>query len=70
MSEDKRKRSCFSCKHRIVCIIFSIVCDNTAKVRMNIDGNDAPGKWNDIFDAIANCCLEYENNLEDKPTSK
>lgn len=58
----ENKRNCFTCKHRNVCLVFDAVRDNTAKVRMNIDGDAAYGKWSDIFDAIGNCCLEYEIN--------
>lgn len=61
---DENIRSCFSCKHNRVCIIFNAVYNSTGKVRMNIDGDAAPGKWEDIFKAIGNCCLEYESNDE------
>lgn len=59
---DEDKRSCFLCKHSRMCIIFRNIYDNTGEVRMNIDGDAAPGKWSDIFDAVGNCCLEYEKN--------
>lgn len=56
------KRSCFSCKHFKVCFVRNVVHEATRKVKMNIDGDAAPGKWVDIFIAIGNCCLDYKND--------
>lgn len=58
---DEDKRSCFSCKYYKICVVRITVYDSTSKIKMNINSDDVLGKWLDIFDAIGNCCLEYEN---------
>jgi hypothetical protein len=60
MSEDGR--SCFSCKYNMLCIVSNTLRSVLPKIRTNINSDDAPGRWIDIFKSIGNCCLEYESN--------
>ena len=60
--ENLKERSCFLCKHFKVCFVRNVVTEATSKVKMNIDGDAAPGKFADIFNAIGNCCLDYKHD--------
>jgi len=58
------KRSCYSCKNRPICFVFKNIWESIKGFDINIDSNDAPGKMNDIFDAMGNCCLKYDKSNE------
>jgi hypothetical protein len=60
------ERTCFYCLHSQVCFIKKSVTEETAHIKFNIDGDAAPGKWVDIFKAIAESCLEFRNKLNQK----
>jgi len=36
----------------------------TKGIEVNIDGNAAPGKWREVFDAMGNCCLKFSKRQE------
>lgn len=57
MSEEKR--SCFNCKNRAICFVFREIMNASKEIGVNIDGDAAPGKWTDVFDAMGNCCLKF-----------
>ena len=57
MSENKR--SCFNCKNRAICFVFREIMNVSKEMEVNIDGNAAPGKWSEVFDAMGNCCLKF-----------
>jgi hypothetical protein len=54
-------RNCFNCPKHIMCGLYHTVKDAQLKWGnvLNIDGDAAPGKYNDIFIALANDCLEF-----------
>ena len=54
------KRSCFTCINRKVCFVFRDIMNTTKEIEVNIDGDAAPGKWTQVFDAMGNCCLNYK----------
>ena len=56
------KRTCFECDHHIVCVVFKSIVGFPTNMKFNIDTNDAPGRWIDIFDAVGNACLEFKSN--------
>jgi len=53
------KRTCFNCKNKGLCFVFRDIINATNKFEVNIDGDAAPGKWIEIFDAVGNCCLKF-----------
>lgn len=59
LHDNEIKRGCFNCKNCNVCFVFRDVQDTMKGMRINIDGNAAPGKYSDVFHAIGNCCLNY-----------
>lgn len=59
-----KKRSCFTCKNFPICHVRIAVTSASKEIEINIDGDAAPGKWVEVFDAIGNCCLKYEKPKE------
>jgi len=55
----KQKRSCHNCFHHKVCIVFKSIEMAVSNTSVNIDGVDAPGTVQQVFDAMANCCLNH-----------
>lgn len=56
-----RKRTCFECTHFSLCFLFRRVEQAVSGVLiLNIDGNDAPGKLMDIYEALGSACLKFE----------
>lgn len=55
------ERTCYNCIHHNICILFNHVWNDLKTIRINIDGDAAPNKMNDIFKSIAGCCLEYKD---------
>lgn len=59
--DERAPRSCNSCGHHSLCFLRHNFWDVIRGQRMiNVDGGEAPGKMNDIFDAVGRACLEYE----------
>jgi hypothetical protein len=58
------ERSCFTCQLGKVCFaklqLDEIIYNNNLSV--NIDSDSAPGKTNDVYEALGNCCLHYISN--------
>jgi len=55
------KRTCFECTHYILCSIRHGVTEALQQTRyINIDGPSTPGKWVDIFEAVARACEAFE----------
>ena len=59
--EEKKERTCFNCTGFDMCYLRHKFSDATFGAQLNIDGDSTPGRWIDIFKALANCCpLYYE----------
>jgi hypothetical protein len=58
------QRSCFSCNEFRLCYMRHRVMDATQKFDFNIDGDNTPGKWIGIFDAVGRACLLYKYKKE------
>ena len=56
------KRSCFTCEYTHLCYVFINVNDSLRKIKVNIDGVEAPGKLMTVYESIANCCLLYKKD--------
>lgn len=57
----KTRGECLDCIHRHVCFLYRAI--RTAIVGtalLNVDGHGAPGCMSDVFNALANACLEFE----------
>lgn len=59
MSKEKQSRSCFTCKNNNVCFVAREIRQVTTEISVNIDGDAAPGKLMQVFEAMGNCCLKY-----------
>lgn len=57
---DQEPRSCFSCKEFRLCYMRHRVMDATQRFDFNIDGDEAPGRWIEIFEAVGRACLLYQ----------
>jgi len=55
--KDTKKRTCFTCAHFSVCQMRSAIA--YLPWSFNIDGEAAPGRYVDVFEAIARACLHY-----------
>lgn len=55
-------RICFNCKLSTVCYAFDTLKTLLNKLPINIDSNDAPMNQKDVIEALAGCCLVYEEN--------
>jgi hypothetical protein len=64
MHTENSRRSCFVCKNRTLCFVFREIMNVTKEIKVNIDGEDATGKWKQIFDSMGNCCLKFEKCIE------
>ena len=53
------ERTCFNCIYQKRCYTYKGVHDST-QYGMNIDSDDTPGTIRDIFEAVANACLDYK----------
>ena len=58
MKVETIERACFNCDKQNVCYKYKGVYDAT-NVHFNLDSNDAPGRWIDIFEAVAKACLLF-----------
>jgi hypothetical protein len=54
-------RTCFSCIHSNVCFLRKNITESTNNLRMNMDTDELPGKWIDIFKTLGNCCFEFKS---------
>lgn len=56
-----QERTCFKCKHYELCYMRKDVHDTlVGSNHINIDGEGAPGRWADIFEALARACMQYK----------
>lgn len=60
----EENRTCFNCVHLKLCYKYRDI-HAAGAYGFNIDSNDAPGKWTDIFKSLANACLDF--SIEKKP---
>lgn len=62
-----KKRTCFTCRHFLLCFLRRKIEDAVSGARMlNIDTNDAPKRYIDLFDTLGKMCLEYKFKQEDR----
>jgi len=54
------ERSCFNCRSYPVCIARIGIDESIKYVRINIDTDDAPKEYTDLFITLGSCCLSYE----------
>ena len=54
------QRSCFTCKLFSMCITRIKIEEALRYTRTNIDGDSAPGKYIQVFDATGNCCVNHQ----------
>lgn len=61
------ERTCFTCKHRLLCFLRRRIDDalTNAGNMYNIDGDEAPKGYLDIFDTLAKMCLHYNFKKEE-----
>jgi len=55
------ERTCFECINFSLCFLKRKIEDATIGVAiLNIDGDATPGRWEDIFKALANACIVFK----------
>lgn len=61
------KRDCFTCGHYRLCFLRHRI-DKALEMNrlLNIDGDDAPGRMIDIFEAVGRACMVYVKKGEIK----
>jgi hypothetical protein len=70
MKMEENNRICFACIHMSVCSLANHLTGNNRTVRFNIDGDAAPGKYIDVFKAIANACLDFKTEMKNENDKK
>jgi hypothetical protein len=55
-------RTCFTCKLSTVCFAHKELKEILTKLPVNLNGNEAPLKREEVFNSLAGCCLMYEEN--------
>lgn len=56
----EEQRSCFNCNNLSICFVYRDIMNSTKEIGVNIDGEEAPGKWTEVFNAMGNCCLKFK----------
>jgi len=64
--DSENERSCFTCEQNKLCFVFNRVLTSLTGVTMiNIDSEETPGQWGDIFKALGNACMEYKGKVNE-----
>ena len=58
-------RTCFNCQHFLLCYLRIRIDEAMRFAKINIDGDDAPGKWLDMFSTLASICLHFNFKKEE-----
>jgi len=59
--EDEKRRSCWTCMHKGMCVVFQDVRKTVRPVRYMF--HDTARDWTDVFDVFAESCNRYVNHF-------
>jgi len=61
------ERTCYNCENISLCFAFRLLFYTILKeLPINIDGDSAPGKMQDVPKSLAGCCLEYKQHSKNE----